>query len=100
MGVQVFEKEGEKKGGVRREKTSNVKMTGTPRVSKNRAQDFITHTWTAESMETPLLSMNSAVGLVREIIRIKSTKWNRGDSRTREPTHVRCRKSHRRVHLL
>lgn len=81
-GVRGGEREGEKEGA---ERKKNLKCENgwDSEGFQNRTQDFITHTWTAEGMEKPLLvcahvhvrtHMRSAAGLVREIIRIMLTK--------------------------
>ena len=52
------------------------------RLFKNRARNFIIHTWTTEGMEKPLpvyAHMPSTAGPVREIIRKMLTKQSRDD---------------------
>lgn len=77
------EMEGEKKGAER--KNLKCENDWDSKGFQNRAQDFITHTWTTEGMEKPLPAcapvhghthtcIHSAAGLVREIIRIMLTK--------------------------
>lgn len=66
MGAQTSEME---RGAGR--KTSNVKMTGTPRVFKTETRILLhIRTWTTESMEKTLPYKNPALGLVKEIIGI------------------------------
>lgn len=53
MEAQVGEREGKKRGS--REKNLKCENDWNSQGFQNRTQDFITHTWTTEGMEKPLL---------------------------------------------